>query len=118
MSIPAITTQQPQCLPWFIYIIETRHGELYTGITTDVNRRMAQHRGERKGGAKYLRNKGPFTTRQLWQTVNRSSATQAELWIKSQSKKNKLALLDEPASMPFEDVFVCERLSDSVLLRE
>ncbi|MDR5867988.1 GIY-YIG nuclease family protein [Halomonas koreensis] len=43
---------------WHLYVIETAAGALYTGITTDVARRLAEHRGGR--GAKALRGKGPL----------------------------------------------------------
>jgi len=79
---------------------------------------MKQHRGELPGGAKYLRNKGPFLTRQLWQTHDRSRATQFEMWVKSLSKKNKLRLIASPGQTEFDDVFACERLDRQALLRE
>ncbi len=43
---------------WHLYLIETAAGALYTGITTDVTRRLAEHRAGR--GAKALRGKGPL----------------------------------------------------------
>ncbi|MEQ6915931.1 GIY-YIG nuclease family protein [Halomonas aquatica] len=43
---------------WYLYLIETASGALYTGITTDVDRRLAEHRAGR--GAKALRGKGPL----------------------------------------------------------
>lgn len=43
---------------WHLYVIETAAGALYTGITTDVARRLAEHRAGR--GAKALRGKGPL----------------------------------------------------------
>ncbi|MFG6179111.1 GIY-YIG nuclease family protein [Halomonas sp. THAF12] len=43
---------------WHLYVIETAAGALYTGITTDVTRRLAEHRAGR--GAKALRGKGPL----------------------------------------------------------
>lgn len=43
---------------WYLYLIETAAGALYTGITTDVDRRLAEHRAGR--GAKALRGKGPL----------------------------------------------------------
>ncbi|MBK7877774.1 MAG: GIY-YIG nuclease family protein [Planctomycetes bacterium] len=44
---------------WSVYVVRTAEGELYTGITTDVPRRFAQHGAGR--GAKYLRGRGPLT---------------------------------------------------------
>lgn len=43
---------------WHLYVIETAAGALYTGITIDVARRLAEHRAGR--GAKALRGKGPL----------------------------------------------------------
>ena len=43
---------------WYLYLLETRRGMLYTGITTDVARRLAQH--EAGQGAKALRGRGPL----------------------------------------------------------
>ncbi|APE29991.1 hypothetical protein BOX17_02880 [Halomonas aestuarii] len=43
---------------WYLYLVETASGALYTGITTDVDRRLAEHRAGR--GAKALRGKGPL----------------------------------------------------------
>lgn len=44
---------------WYLYVIETARGALYTGITVDVERRLAQHRAGR--GARALRGRGPLT---------------------------------------------------------
>ena len=40
---------------YFVYLIRCRGDTLYAGITTDLPRRMRQHRGELPGGAKYTR---------------------------------------------------------------
>lgn len=79
---------------WFLYIIETACGKLYTGITTDVNRRFKQH--ERGTGAKYLRGKDPLTLRLTVACENRSTATQLELKVKKLPRSEKLALIGSP----------------------
>lgn len=43
---------------WYLYIIRCRDSSLYTGIATDVERRLADHRAQK--GAKYLRGRGPL----------------------------------------------------------
>jgi predicted GIY-YIG superfamily endonuclease len=43
---------------WHLYVVRCRGGELYTGIATDVVRRLSEH--ESGAGAKYLRGKGPL----------------------------------------------------------
>lgn len=46
---------------WFLYVIRCKHGKLYTGITTDVERRFAEHTSNDKKCAKSLRGKTPLT---------------------------------------------------------
>ena len=43
---------------WYLYVIRCRDGSLYTGISTDVERRFADHQAD--NGAKYLRGRGPI----------------------------------------------------------
>ena len=45
---------------WSVYLVRCRDGSLYTGITTDVPRRISQHMRGGGAGAKYLRGKGPL----------------------------------------------------------
>jgi len=45
---------------WFVYVVRCRDGTLYTGIATDVARRLAEHEGSTGRGAKYLRGKTPL----------------------------------------------------------
>jgi len=40
---------------WTLYLLRTERGTLYTGITTDLARRLRQHRGELTGGARFTR---------------------------------------------------------------
>jgi putative endonuclease len=41
--------------PWFVYMVRTAADALYTGISTDPERRLRQHKGELTGGAKALK---------------------------------------------------------------
>ena len=49
--------QAPQ---WHVYMIRCGDGALYTGIATDVSRRLAEHREGKSKGARYLRGRGPL----------------------------------------------------------
>ncbi len=78
---------------WYIYMIRCRNNSLYTGITTDVERRLKQH--ESGKGAKYLRGKAPLTLVFQKAVGSRSLASKVEIAIKSLSKKEKEQLLSE-----------------------
>jgi putative endonuclease len=78
---------------YFVYIVECADKSLYTGITTDVERRLAEHKAGR--GAKYTRarhaGKIVYTERKL----NRSTASRREAQIKSLTRAQKLALVGQ-----------------------
>jgi putative endonuclease len=73
---------------WFVYMLRTRQGSLYTGITTDLQRRFVQHQHGRLG-AKSLRGKGPLQL--VWQCAaqDRSCASRLEAQLKRLPKAHK-----------------------------
>jgi len=73
---------------WFVYLIRTRQGSLYTGITTNVLQRFAEHAGGKKG-AKYLRSKGPLQVVYTSEVGSRSLASKVEYRLKRISKARK-----------------------------
>lgn len=77
---------------WFVYILECADGSLYTGITTDIKRRLLEHNYSEKS-AKYTRSRRPV--RLVWTTTaeNRSEASKKESKIKKLSRKKKLDLI-------------------------
>lgn len=76
---------------WSLYLIRCRDGELYTGISNDVEQRMAQHREGK--GAKFTRGKGPLKLA-FHQTVgDRSRASRLEWRVKRLRKKDKERLV-------------------------
>ena len=72
---------------WHLYIIRTRAGALYTGITTDVEQRFETHKSG--GGAKYLRAKGPLDLVYAVPIGGRSLAAKAEYRLKRLTKAKK-----------------------------
>lgn len=76
---------------WYIYILECVDGTLYTGITTDVNRRLLQHNSGK--AARYTRSRKPVVLRALFEAENRSEASKEEYRIKQLSRIEKLKLL-------------------------
>ena len=74
---------------WFLYVIRCKNGRLYTGITTDVERRFAEHTSNDKKGAKYLRGKAPLTLVIKKKIGSKSTALQIEARVKKLSKIKK-----------------------------
>ena len=79
--------------PYYVYIVRCADGSLYTGITTNLTRRLRQHNGEIRGGAKYTRSKRPVEIVYTQPAENRSLASKEEYRIKQLSRKQKLSLI-------------------------
>ena len=73
--------------PWYLYLIRTALGTLYTGITTDPNRRLKEH--TKGSGARSLRGKGPLSLEIALPAGDRSSASRFEARIKKLSHQQK-----------------------------
>jgi len=72
---------------WYLYLLRIESGHLYTGITTDVERRMTEHRTGK--GAKYLRGKGEVELAYSTPVGDRSAALKLEAAIKKLPKRKK-----------------------------
>lgn len=87
---------------WVVYVIQSQQmrktasgkvveGFFYVGSTTDVNRRLRQHNGEIKGGAKYTSKHRPWVLMCTYGTyANRSEAMKAELALKKKRGRQRL----------------------------
>jgi putative endonuclease len=76
-----------------IYVVRTKSGALYTGVATNVERRLKEH-GEAGGrGAKYLRSKGPLELVYTVPIGDRALAQKVEQRIKALPKGRKEALV-------------------------
>jgi putative endonuclease len=75
---------------WFVYILECADASLYTGIATDVPRRIAEH--EAGKGARYTRGRGPLRLIYSELCEDRSSALKREAAIKKLPARRKRAL--------------------------
>ena len=87
MSTPAKATA------WHVYLLRCADGTFYTGITTDLARRLRQHNGELSGGARYTQARRPVEL--AWKDVceSRSAAAKAEHRIRRLSRTQKRALI-------------------------
>ncbi len=75
---------------WIVYILECSDNTLYTGITKDIKRRMAEH--ENGTGAKYTKGRGPFKVvySELQPTMSHALKREAEIKSLDRSAKQKL----------------------------
>ena len=78
---------------WSVYILRCADNSLYTGVTTDLNRRLDQHNGVIKNGAKYTRNRQPVQLVYQETSESRSEAYKREYAIKCLSKTEKERLI-------------------------
>ena len=75
-----------------VYMLRCGDGSLYTGIATDVERRLEEHRSSPRG-AKYLRGRGPLTLAYTEVVGDRGDASRVEHCLKSLAKAEKEALI-------------------------
>lgn len=74
---------------WVVYILECVDGTFYTGVATDLERRLAQHNGELAGGSRYTRVRRPVSVAWSEPAADRSTAQQREAAIKKMSRREK-----------------------------
>ena len=93
--------------PWYVYMVRSADGRLYTGVTTDPDRRLEEHRqaGEKSNnkGAKYFRGKKGLKMVFKKPAENRSIAQKLEYRIKQLEKAEKEALVN--AALTLEQIF-------------
>jgi len=78
---------------WHLYLIRCNEGSLYTGITTNVARRFAEHQGNGDTKAKYLRGREPLVLVFQKNIGSRSLALGVEGKVKKLSKARKEELI-------------------------
>lgn len=83
---------------WYLYLVRCKDGSLYTGISTDVERRVAAHTGNR--GARRLRGRGPFELVFSHALGDRSLASRVEYRVKRMSRADKERLIRGEIGLP------------------
>ena len=76
---------------WKLYILRCSDGSLYTGITTDLEKRIAAHSAGK--GAKYTRGRGPLELVYEEDCCDHSAALKRELEIKGRPREEKLKMI-------------------------
>ena len=89
---------------WFLYVLRCADGTLYTGVTTDLARRVTEHNSGR--GARYTAGRRPVALLAAWRFPDRGAAQRAEARFRRLSQARKLALAGQGLSFegsPFWD---------------
>ncbi len=79
---------------WFVYMLRCVDNSLYTGVTTDVERRVAEHNAE-KSVTKYTRVRQPVSLAYYEKAESRSEACKRESQLKKLTKIEKEALVEQ-----------------------
>jgi putative endonuclease len=81
---------------WYVYILECFDGTLYTGITTDLDKRLKTHNNGK--GSKYCKTRLPVVLKASFEAKDRSEASKEEYRIKQLTRKEKLKLINEQSN--------------------
>ena len=85
---------------YYVYLLRCADGSLYTGITTDLSRRLAEHRSRSGRGARYTRSHPVLHLEAAFAAADRAQASRLEYRIKGLSRERKERLLQAPADCP------------------
>lgn len=83
-------------MAWYLYMLRCGDGSLYTGITDDVQKRLAVHRAGK--GAKYTRGRGPLELIYAEEQADKAAALRREIAIKQMTRQQKLELIRQAAN--------------------
>ena len=86
-------------MSWYVYLLRCADETLYTGITTDLARRIDEHNSG-KAGAKYTRSRRPVVLAWSEVVANRAEASRREHALKKLGREAKEALLAGPVVLP------------------
>jgi len=80
---------------WITYIVRCADNTLYTGVCTDLERRIEEHNSSTRLAARYTRSRRPVTLVYSEPAANRSEACKRESEIKLMRKQQKLDMIDK-----------------------
>lgn len=83
---------------FYTYIVRCSDGTLYTGLTNNLEKRLKEHNGILKGGAKYTRSKSPVTLVYTEECDSKSSALRREYVLKKLTRQQKESLISSAPS--------------------
>ena len=78
---------------YYTYMLRCKNNSIYTGITTDIKRRMEEHFSKDTKCAKYTKSHKPIKLECVWESENKVLASKLEYRIKTLNKKQKEELI-------------------------
>jgi putative endonuclease len=82
---------------WYLYMVRGKDRKIYTGISTNVSRRLDEHRGSGAKGAKFLRGRSPLDLLIVMSVGSRGDALRVERRVKRLPRARKEDIIREPA---------------------
>lgn len=97
-------------MKYYTYIIRCTDNSLYTGMTNDLNKRMEEHFGREKEGAKYTKSHQAQRVEAVWQSKDKSLACKLEYRIKTLTKAEKESIIKgEKLKTYFSGILDCRK---------
>ncbi len=84
---------------YYTYMIRCKDNSIYTGITTNLEKRMQEHFTKDEKCAKYTKKHTAIRLERAWKSENRVFASKLEYWIKHLSKLQKENLIKNPKKL-------------------
>ena len=103
---------------WYIYVVVCCDNSFYCGITTNLERRLKQHNGETKGGAKYTRGRRPCRFVYIKKAPDRSDASKKEYNFKQLSRKKKEMFISQERLLQLQQEALHPLLEDPCQTQE
>ena len=98
-----IETSAAELKSWWVYMVQTKGGRLYTGITTDPKRRFKEHCDGGRLGARFFRTDPAFAMVFQESQPDRSAASKREAAMKKLTRQKKLELVEAYAAKSGND---------------
>lgn len=92
---------------YYTYMIRCKDNSIYTGITTNLEKRMQEHFTKDEKCAKYTKNHSALRLERAWKSENRVYASKLEYWIKHLTKIQKEELIKKPNNL---NAFLSEKI--------
>ena len=84
---------------YYTYMIRCKDNSIYTGMTSDLARRLEEHIKKDKKCAKYTSTHTAIKLERAWISEDRVYASKLEYWIKKLDKKQKEELIKNPRKL-------------------